>query len=90
MSIPEALIGDTVRLTMVDSGVTHVSPSYTILDQSETAVSTGTMTDSGDGHLYADVTLPNTPSYYVAEMRTTIAGNPYKRRRKVRAVRETV
>jgi hypothetical protein len=90
MSIKEALIGDTVRFTWVDSGTTASNLYAALYDGAETLVSSRSMTDSGNGHYYADVTLPETPGYYVGELKGTIAGNPYKRRVQVRAVTEEV
>jgi hypothetical protein len=48
------------------------------------------MVSSGNGHYYADVTLPDTPGYYVGELVAEINGNPYKRRVKLKATHEEV
>jgi len=84
--ISEFLVGDTLRATWIDSGTSPSPISAALIADSETLVSSATMTDSGNGHYYVDLTLPGTPGYYVVEYKAELNGNPYVRRRRVRAV----
>lgn len=84
------LIGDTIKATWVNSGVTPSSISVGLIDGAELLVSSSTMTSSGDGHYYQPVTLPNTPGRYVLEFLATIDAYPYKRRRQIWARTEDV
>ena len=85
-SLKESLIGDTVKVTWVDSGVTPTSIYAALFSGSETLINSVAMTDSGDGHFFGLITLPDTPGYYVAETLAQIESFPYKRRVKVKAV----
>ncbi|HKJ88812.1 MAG TPA: hypothetical protein VKA48_09925 [Gammaproteobacteria bacterium] len=86
MNIKRALVGDTVRFTWVNSGTTPGALHLALYDGAETLVSSQTMASSGNGHYYADVTLPDTPGFYVGETFALVDGKDYKRRVKVRAV----
>lgn len=90
MSIPKYQAGDTRRVKWVSSGEAPSSIYAAFLDYtgpgSYSAVASSTMTDSGNGHYWAALTVPNTPGFYVAETLATIAGLPYKRRLRFRAV----
>ena len=86
MSIKTTLIGDTIEITWVDSGVTPSDIHASLWTGSETLVNSLTMTDSLNGHFFALMTLPDDPGYYVAETLAVIQTFPYKRRVKVRAV----
>ena len=79
------LIGDTFKQTWISSGATASQISAAILSGSETVVSSGTGTSSGNGHYYR-TTKVETPGYYVQEWKATIAGNPYKRRLRFKAI----
>lgn len=75
--------GDTMQITWVDSGVTTAdSADYSIYSGSETIVNTGTLASSGNGHYYANFTIPSSYDYgfYVSETLVTVGGFPYKRR----------
>ncbi len=80
MSIIEYLPGDTMTMTWVFSGYDVSALEYAIRDSVETVVNTGSFVNSGNGHAYALVTVPNTPGYYVGEYNNVISGYPYKRR----------
>ena len=84
------LIGDTIAITWVNSGVTPTAIGAAIYNGSETLVSSASMTSSGNGHYYRLYTLPNTPGYFVAETIATISGNPYKNRIRFKAIRGEV
>jgi len=84
------LIGDTVKLTWINSGVTPTDIRATLYTGSETVINSTTMTSSGDGHYYARFTLPDTPGFYVGETYATVDGYPYKRRVTINAVIEDV
>ena len=88
--ILETLIGDTIQIIWVDSGVTPTALVAAVYTGSETLVDSGAMVSSGNGHFFKLHTVPSTPGYYVAETLATIDGFPYKRRRKYRAVLEEV
>ena len=80
------IAGNTVRFTWVSSGANPSSIGVNIMTGSETAVSSNTFTSSGGGLYYADVTIPSTPGYYVAEAWSTISTKPYKNRVMFKAV----
>ena len=86
MSVREFIIGDTVKLTWINSGVTPSSISAALYNGIETLVSSVSMTSSGDGHYYARITLPSSVGYYVTESIAQISGYPYKRRQLIKAV----
>ncbi len=88
--IIEVLIGDTIQITWVNSGVTPSPITATIFTGSETSIDSGTMTASGNGHFWRNFTMPDTPGFYVAETLATISAFPYKRRVKIHAVRGEV
>ncbi len=86
----EVLIGDTVKITWVSSGTT-MSPATTVIyNGSETAVSSISMTSSGNGHYYANYTVPDSAQWMVAETVMVTNSFPYKRRTKFRVVRKEV
>ena len=88
--IKKHLIGNTIRLTWVSSGITPSSIVASVYDSSETLVDSGTMTSSGNGHYYYDHTVISTPSFYVAEIIATINSKPYKNRNRFQAVKGEV
>lgn len=90
MNLERFLIGDTMKITWINSGVTPTALVAKLYTGSETVVASSSMTSSGNGHYYAGLTLPNTPGFYVAETLATIDSLPYKRRVKVQAVVEDV
>ena len=83
----EILIGSTFKARFISSGSSPSAIVHTIYDGNENIVNSGTGTNSGNGHYYRD-TLVNTPGYYVSEWLATIAGNQYKKRTRIKAVRE--
>jgi len=80
------LIGNTLKVTWVNSGVTPSAISAAIYNGSDTLVNSVAMTSSGNGHYYSPYTLPNTPGYFVAETLATVSSNPYKDRMRFKAV----
>jgi hypothetical protein len=83
--LPTVLVGDTFKQTFVASGTTPSVITASILDGTETIVSSGAGVNSGNGQYYR-YTLVNTPGYYVSQWQATILGNPYKRRLRIKAV----
>ena len=82
----ESLAGDTLIFTWVNSGVTPSSIVALLYTGSETLISSGDMTSSGNGHFFANVTIPDSGSaYYVGETLAFIDGFPYKRRIRIHA-----
>lgn len=90
MSFEQFLVGDTMKVTWINSGVTPTALVAKLYTGSETVVGSTSMTSSGDGHYFAAMTMPDTPGFYVLETLATIDGFPYKRRVKVQAVVEDV
>lgn len=92
-NIKSTLIGNTVKFTWIDSSVSLAdSADFTIYSGSETIVNTGTLTSSGNGHYYANFTIPNSYDYgyYVAETLINVGGLPYKKRLNFKIVPEEV
>ena len=83
------LVGDTFKQTFINSGQTASSIIASIVDGSESIVSSGTAVDSGDGHYYA-MAIVSTPGWYVSQWDATISGRPYKRRLRFKAVMNEV
>lgn len=79
MKVPvfEAIAGTTVRLTMVNSGVTPTDISCALLDKDEVLVSSMTAVSSGNGHYYAPVYVPSSWPWYVAQWIQTIDARTY-------------
>jgi len=90
MALDRFLIGDTIKLSWINSGVTPTVISGTIISGSETIVSSVTMSSSGNGHYYSLHTLPDSAGYYIAQTLATVDTYPYKRRIKFAAVLEDV
>jgi hypothetical protein len=84
MRLEEFLPGDTMLLTWVFSSYDVSNLNFRIRDSADTIVTTGTFTDSGNGHAFALVTVSSDAGYYVAEYHNTIDGFPYVRRRAFR------
>jgi hypothetical protein len=73
-------IGSTLRATFVSSGATIGAGAYaTLRDGSNTVVTSRAAVDSGNGHLYADLPLPNSGQWMVNEWCATINANTYRR-----------
>jgi hypothetical protein len=81
------LIGDTLKVTWVNSGVTPTSIYAAIYNGSDTLVNSVAMTSSGNGHYFSVWTVVDTPGFYVAETLAQISGNPYKNRIRFKAVK---
>ena len=90
MSIKKHLIGDTIQVTMINSGVTPSTAIAGIFNEADTLVDSGSMTSSGNGHYYRDFTIPDTVGFYVAETLATINGKLYKNRKRFQAVKGEV
>ncbi len=84
------LIGDTLKVSWINSGNTPTPIFAAIYNGSDTLVNSISMTDSGNGHYYSYWTLPNSIGYYVAETIATIGGQPFKRRAPFKAVKGEV
>lgn len=86
MSIKRFLIGDTVEVSWINSGITPSAIHYAAYNGSETLVDSASMTSSGNGHYFGLHTVPNTPGFYVVYTTATIAGKPFRRAAKYEAV----
>ena len=84
-AVKKILVGDTFKMTWISSGAVASTISAAIYTGSETLISSGTGTNSGNGH-YWRTTLINTPGYYVQEWRAVISGNQQKRRQRFKVV----
>lgn len=90
MSIKEELIGNTIKVTWINSGITPSDIFCAVYTGSETMVDSATMQSSGDGHYFHLHTAPDTPGFYVAETKATINSKPYKNRIKYKAILDEV
>lgn len=86
MPIKKFLIGDTVEISWINSGITPSAINAAVYTGSETIVDSASMTSSGNGHYFYLHTVPSTPGLYVAQTLATIGGKPFKRREKYEAV----
>jgi hypothetical protein len=71
--------GDTRQFVWISSGTAPTSIYAAIFTGSETLVSSASMTSSGNGHYYANVTLPLSLGMFSAQTGATVSGKPYKR-----------
>lgn len=83
------LVGDTFKQTFINSGSTASPIAASIINGSETIISSGAGVDSGSGHYYRQ-TIVTTPGFYVSQWEATISGNVYKRRTRFKAVLDEV
>lgn len=84
------LAGTTRELTWVNSGQSPSPISVSILDGTDAIVSSVSMSSSGSGHYYANVTMPASEGFYIAEFNAAIASKPYKKRIPFRTTFEEV
>jgi len=82
--------GSTVKFIWVSSGATPNPILSSIIDGSETMVSSETAVSSGNGHYYAYMGVPNTPGYYVNGWIAQISVNTYVSRQRFQVVRTEV
>jgi len=85
-TLKKKLIGNTIKVTWVSSGITPSAISLSIFNGSDTLVNSLSMTSSGNGHYYGLYTLVNTLGYYVAQTDATVASKPYKKRFAFKAI----
>lgn len=86
-SYSKVLVGDTFKQTFIASGTDPSVITASILDENEAVVSSGTGVNSLNGHYFRNVSGGvNTPGYYVSQWDATIAGLPYKRRSRFKAI----
>lgn len=78
-------VGDTFKVSFIASGTTPSVITHSIISGSETIVSSGAGVNSLNGHYYRNV-IVNTPGYFVSQWDATINGNPYRRRKRFKAV----
>ena len=85
MDLKRFVIGDTIRITWINSGVIPSSINTLVYNGSESLIDSGAMVDSGNGHYFYDHTIPNSSGFYVVETNAIIASKPYRRRAKYQA-----
>lgn len=85
MTMKEFDVGDTFQVTWINSNVTPTDIHYTVHDGSESLVDSGTMISSGNGHYYGFHT-PNSFGFFTVRTVATIAGLPFKRSEKFKAI----
>ena len=79
MAIVRTVIGDTLEMTFVSSGVTFSPIWGAVYDGSESLVSSWTMQSSGNGHYYYNHTTATTPGFYDSRMTGYVNSAAYKR-----------
>lgn len=86
------LIGDTIKITWINSGVTPTDINSAIYDGAGTLVHSATMTSSGAGHYYDFYTIPfsSSPQYYVAETLAVVNSNDYRNRKRFQTIASEV
>ena len=87
----EVVAGSTLRLTWINSG-TSPSPIISVLENnSGTMISSRAGVASGNGHFYADHSVPSTPGqWYLAWWYATLSTNTYASPQLVHAFRPEV
>jgi hypothetical protein len=86
-NIVETIAGTTIKLTWISSGTTASPIISTLIDKSETLVSSVTATSSGNGHYYALHLIPNSQAWYVNEWWAFVNPNTYASRQLLSATR---
>lgn len=71
-------IGSTIRATFVCSGASITSAYSCLLDRNNALVTSRSAVSSGNGHLYADIPLPNSAQWMVNEWGVVINANTYR------------
>ncbi len=89
-NIQKKLVGDTIEISWVSSGVSPSDIYCAVYNGSETLVDSATMISSGNGHYYHLHTIPNSEGFYVAETLATVSTKPYGRRIKFKAIKGEV
>lgn len=88
VNVIEEMVGNTLKVTWVNSGVTPSAITSALIDRNETVVDSITATSSGNGFYYAPHTLPTSyVGFWVNEWDATINGKHYLRRQYIRAQR---
>jgi hypothetical protein len=72
-------IGSTLRATFVCSGATVSGLFSALYDRNEALVNSVAGVSSGDGHYYADLSLPNSAQWMVNKWSGVIDANTYVR-----------
>ncbi len=85
MALKRIQVGDTFKAFWISSGTTPSVITASIITGSETVISSGSGVSSGNGHFYRTFSV-NTPGYYVSQWTATIAGSPYKRKTRFKAI----
>ena len=76
IEVIDCVVGGTVKVTLVNSGVTPSGICSALFNRSETLVDSVTATSSGNGFYYA-LHTPNTPGIYVNKWFSAIGANTY-------------
>lgn len=72
-------VGSTLRATFVCSGATITNAYSCLRDRDHTVINSVTASNSGNGHLFADLPLPNSAQWLVNEWGAIINTNTYRR-----------
>ena len=83
--LKKKMVGNTMKVTWVNSGVTPTAITTGIYNGSDTLVNSVAMTSSGNGHYFSLYTTTSV-GMYVAETYATVNGNPYKDRMRFKVV----
>ena len=89
-NLKKILVGDTISVTWVNSGVTPTTLLAMIYNGSHTLVDSASMVSSGNGHYYHLHTISSTSGFYVAETVATINTLPYRHQIKFKAIKGEV
>lgn len=82
--------GTTRPISWINSGASPSAVSFSVLNGEDSAVSSVSMTNSGDGHYYSFVTFPTSEGFYVGKFQASISGLPYINRIPFRTVFQEV
>lgn len=79
--------GDTRQFKWISSGTAPTNAYAALFTGSETLVSSLSMTSSGNGHFYADITLPLSLGIYSGQTVATVSDKPYRRYATIKIVK---
>lgn len=80
----DVIAGTTLKATWVNSGAAPSAIFSTLLDASDTMVSSFAAVSSGNGFYFALHTVPNSAQWLINEWQATVDGNLYRNRQLIR------
>jgi hypothetical protein len=87
LKVLDTIVGATMKLTWVNSGITPSGIQCNLYDKTETLVGSVAGVSSGNGFYYAPLLIPNSAGVFVNKWFSVINGNTYVTPQYIRATR---